>query len=348
MHKEKINDKRNNNIGLNLLRLIMCFCVVLIHFWTSEDYSPILEPFMRIKAYAVPVFMFMSFFLTQKRIVCKTECYIKKRLWRLIWPQIGWTIIYCGIYFVLDCLFGSNRIHGLSDFIWQLFTGHSDRINAVMWYQIVLIIFTLLFGGIFYILPTKNGILCILTLLFVSIVAQYSEINWKLFGGLRFELKYPLGRICEVMPFAIAGFVTSYMELNKWMKANKIRRFLSIVFLCVLCQVAYKLFVYLPKGFGYAGIQKTIVAFGMVMIAVLLPLDELPQSIKMIANSISKYTMAVYCMHNLIGRFMISIFQKVGLESGTFFMCVVVYIVCYMIAFWGSKVPIGLCKQLLE
>ena len=63
---------------------------------------------------------------------------------------------------------------------------------------------------------------------------------------------------------------------------------------------------------------------------------------------VSKYTLAVYCMHNLIGRLMIYLFEKIGLESGTLFMCMVVYVECYLIASIIAKIPIKMCDQLVE
>lgn len=80
--------KRQANVGLNLLRMFMCFEVVLCHFWRDDTYSSLLKPFMTIRTYAVPVFMCMSFYLTKKVILSKNVGDIKKRLWRIVWPQV--------------------------------------------------------------------------------------------------------------------------------------------------------------------------------------------------------------------------------------------------------------------
>ena len=77
-------------------------------------------------------------------------------------------------------------------------------------------------------------------------------------------------------------------------------------------------FVFSPEGFGYSGVQRVFIAFGMITLAVMLPFDKLPVAVSNIITLLSKYTLAVYCMHNLIGRFLISVFNRIGLESGTF------------------------------
>lgn len=59
-------EKEDNNLGLSLLRFVMCFCVVLLHYWSDETRPIWSIPLAKIAGYAVPVFMFMSFYLTQR------------------------------------------------------------------------------------------------------------------------------------------------------------------------------------------------------------------------------------------------------------------------------------------
>ena len=341
-----MSKRQDKKVGLDLLRLVMSFCVVLIHYWSDQTRPLILQPIAKITGYAVPVFMFMSFYLTQKGYLRKDVNYIKKRLWRLVWPQIGWSFVYCGIYMMLDLAFGTDKIHGISDLWWQLFTGHSPRINPAMWYQMVISLLTLIYFGIFYYFPIKTGLISIVVLMILAVNIQYSELNFILFGDLRFELKYPLGRICEMIPYATAGFLTSYFEVHK--KCKKLQIPVAVVTMIFTWILMNHEFVFSPEGFGYSGVQKVLIAFGMITLAVMLPFEKLPAGVSNMITLLSKYTLAVYCMHNLIGRFMISVFIRLGLESGTFFMCVMIYIICYIIAFVISKIPIKLCGQLVE
>lgn len=61
---EDLNKKREFNYGIALLRTLMCFEVVLCHFWTT-DVPKVLMPFSVLRGLAVPVFMFLSFFFNR-------------------------------------------------------------------------------------------------------------------------------------------------------------------------------------------------------------------------------------------------------------------------------------------
>ena len=133
---ENTIEKKEFNYGLALLRTLMCFEVVLCHFWTSDD-SKFLIPFSLLKGLAVPVFMFLSFFLTEHTFLNYDKMKAQKRVWRVIYPQIGWAIIYHLGYMIGEFAVKDIDIN-FTDLFWQMFTGHSPRLNASMWFQTVL------------------------------------------------------------------------------------------------------------------------------------------------------------------------------------------------------------------
>lgn len=341
-----INEKHDQRMGLELLRAAMSFCVVLIHFWNTEKLPVVLMPLASFIHYAVPVFMFMSFFLTQRRFLEHNSTYNKRRLWKLIWPQIAWTVIYFGVYTVTDKLMGTGIIKSPSDFFWQLFTGHSSKINAAMWYQIALILLTLAFMAIFYCLSAKKGVVVVCGLLIFSIGWQYSGLNQAVFADLRSELKYPLGRLFEMIPYAATAFMVSYFQIHKKLEKCRIQGLLGVILLTGFL-MKYSI-ISNPPGYGYSGVQKILIAFGLIMAAWLLPFEKLPTAVIKIITVLSRYTFGIYCMHNLVGRFMKTFFSMFGIPSETLFMCVVLYVTCYIIAFIISKIPIKLCRQLVE
>ena len=134
--------KYNYNYGIALLKMLMCFEVILSHFWVNQS-SVLLTPFKLVENKPVLIFMFLSFYFMERTFLINDQSKNKKRFWRLLYPQIGWTILYwiilMGIQIKVDL--GIT----FSDFLWQLFTGHSIRINPTMWFQTVLIFLTLLF-----------------------------------------------------------------------------------------------------------------------------------------------------------------------------------------------------------
>lgn len=56
------------NWGMAVLRVIMCFMVVLCHYWDALNYQGILRFVSWMRVFAVSVFMLMSFVLVQKNI----------------------------------------------------------------------------------------------------------------------------------------------------------------------------------------------------------------------------------------------------------------------------------------
>lgn len=89
------NDK-DYNYGLALLRIFMCFEVILCHFYSGG--SKYLFLFDVLKNYAVPVFMMMSFLLTEKMFLAQNVDSYKQRIYRLTVPLLGWGVyIYCFI-----------------------------------------------------------------------------------------------------------------------------------------------------------------------------------------------------------------------------------------------------------
>ena len=348
MEKNRYNF-RQTNIGLCILRMLMCFEVVLCHFWYDDHYFKILIPFSMLRDYAVPVFMLMSFLLTQKIFVSNDNVRIKKRFWRIVWPQVGWGVLYGIVYMFVDVCFDVHIVRGISDMFWQIFTGHSPQLNATMWYQVVLIVISAIYFGVFYFCSRQKGMLIIFILMVFALLMQYSGLNYALFSGMRYELKYPLGRICEMIPYAFIGFSFAYYGIFDQLKKHRIIIVASSILIgLLLAIIPYMSFFSSVHGFGYSGIQKICVAILLVVVAVLFPFDSMPVKVKNIILVISRYTLGIYCMHRMTGTFMRLFLERLGIESGTFLLCVLNYIVCYFISAFIAAFPGKLCRQLVE
>src|SRR5574344_683137 len=130
------------NYGFALLRLLMCFEVVLCHYW-GGDGPKYLKLFSILRNTAVPVFMFLSFYLTENTFLNYKKEKALKRIERLVITQIGCSIIYyiCLTIGQIKIQFGVK----FTDLIWQIFSGHSPRLNPAMWFQIVLIVLSLIY-----------------------------------------------------------------------------------------------------------------------------------------------------------------------------------------------------------
>lgn len=119
-----------------MLRIWMCFEVVLDHFWIHGTYTwP--NPFAEYGAVAVPIFMIMSFYFTDVDRVSQDNKMIRSRLGRIIMPQIFWAFTYCAVLLILHDINGQTFF---PNFILQCFFGHS--VNQSMWFQFDLLVMT--------------------------------------------------------------------------------------------------------------------------------------------------------------------------------------------------------------
>jgi fucose 4-O-acetylase-like acetyltransferase len=315
----------------------MCFEVVLCHFWSSAEFPKILLPFQILRSYAVPVFMFMSFFLTQKNFLKKDKNYAAHRIFKLAVPHFAWAFIYFFAYkfheFVLH-----TKIATLKDFALQIFLGHSRVLDAVLWFQVNLIALTILFFAVFYFLSEKSGTILLIFFSFVALILQYSGINQKIFGGMEFEFCYPLGRFSEMLPVATCGFLVSRFGLEKIFR----RRGINLLFFFALSSAAIfseMKFGLSGRGFGYSGVWKILAGYAITSFAFNCDFEKFTKKFPRSSEIITRYTQGIYCSHLFVGRYATAIFSRIGIQPGFFYQCVLIYAAAFAVFFVTDKIP---------
>lgn len=321
----------------------MCFEVILCHFYNGGG-SRFLFLFDVLKNYAVPVFMMMSFLLTAKIFLTKNPLSFKKRIYRLTVPLLGWGVIYLLFYLGIQVVTGINisQSKTITDYIRTALTGHA------MWYQIDLIVLSFVFFMIFYVFKKRIGIVLINCLLVVSLYLQYSGINYEIFNECQ-QYKYILGRLCEMLPYAVIGFDLAYFSV--YQKAEKYR---TIIMAGALIGCVLILNIILPigflfrgpsrvPGFGYAGGIGIIFSILMIAIAYLIPQRWFVEPIKKSISFLSPYTLGIYCMHYLIGDLM-----TLTVKEPSFLMCIFIFVICYVISIIINYIPIKSIKMLIK
>ena len=273
------------------------------------------------------------------------EEYIEKRIIQLILSQVTWAFIYFLIYFMIGLILRINLVNGISDLFWQIFTGHSETLNATMRFQTNLIVISIVLLVIFHFLNEKTGLFIIVILSCVCLFFQYSGINYRLFGSFRYELSYPLGRVIEMFPIATFGFIVSRFDLITLFKNNCIK---NLIVLCILSitfiVLDHKIFV-ISRGFGYAGIWKLLVGYTLTSLAYNCDFTGIvnPLFIKFI----TKHTLGIYCGHRLIKFVLYNIYISMGIQTGMFWQCVLIYVVGFIVFELASKIPFKLIKYII-
>lgn len=341
--EEVLNNKPKTNepiVGVEILRFYMAFMVVSAHVggtlllkWAGIFY--IFQPFH------VPVFMLLSFLLCGRYFLSPTKELVMKRLLRILIPFITW-----GILSFLLCLilWPINFITLLN----QLVTGFP--LNNPLWY----LASTLWICVLFWLLKlaTRKRLIFIIVISVLAtacIVLQYTGLNYRMFNGLPYNFKFTIGRTFEMIPYATIGIILSMVlpYLNKLDKKWHLILFFSAALLMSgIVAIRVLLISYRPFGFDFPGISLILVACLLVLTAFTNPLNFIQnKTFRSIIKWITSFTLGIFCMHVVIGRFVEWAFIALNLATYNTLMAVVTYLVCYLISFLIWLIPNKYVRQ---
>lgn len=220
----------------------------------------------------------------------------------------------------------------------QLLTG-TGPLNATMWYQVDLIIITILTVVIFKCLSPRYAIACIWGLGSVALFMQYSGMNIAIFENSTYAIQYSMGRLCEMMPYVTIGILLCYFNILRRYEKNRICIIISCLFGIYFIS-NYSVFTKL-EGYGYQGAYYIVMAILLISLFYYFPFNMLPDKLCHIINQTSKYTLGIYCMHRCVMTVLDSyVFPKSNIQVNSFLECVIVFILSFIISFIGSKIPI--------
>lgn len=116
--------KSNYNVGISILKIWMCMSIVICHFYDTSIHNTLSVFFTLYGSYAVPIFVFISFLLTDVGKKNGIDA-IKKRMIRLYKPQLFFSILYFFIYSIIPkeiaCLYVGGyciKRFDLANYIW--------------------------------------------------------------------------------------------------------------------------------------------------------------------------------------------------------------------------------------
>lgn len=344
--------------GLALLRIWMCFEVICYHFFNGDVLltNPLLKV-VHIWGYiAVPVFMIMSFAMTDMAETAHSREKIKKRFYRLLVPHFFWTAAYYLIYLLLDKTKGLKLEHGFTDALWQLFLGHS--INQTLWFQFDLVVMTVLFLAVFR-LHKKAALSVSLFLAYLAVASQYFGINGSLFQnvnwpkticGTYFSKDYvifPIGRFAEMVPYAVIGIFMCYYKVFDKIKVRKIETCIGSVLAILLVYKGNLFNMLYESGWGYQGLYRVAMGVFTVTFFAGISADIVPVAVKKVISAVSKHTMAVYFMHRLIAAILYhtGLAQMLNMTKGSIYDCLIIFIISLAVAMGASRIPIKWVKM---
>lgn len=333
MNNLTIKIKSNNKIiGIQILRTILCFWVVLDHLLCNK-YRNKYHIFFRIRLH-VPCFILISFYFSFRTISERNFEKIKKRFERLLIPYLIFPIIILVINNICFTLLNSS-IFGYSfsfyDLILQYIIGR--KIIGVFWFQFFLIWATLLFV-IISILFKEQYIFILELLYIITYYLRYSNINYNLFLKYSWLIRLSVGQFIEVLPLSLSGSILSSINIFSILK-NKTKKTILFSFSCLFFIYKFNIF-YEINSFAFDGIILEIGSVLAFIIFYLLGHDyEINQSLNNIINNITKYTNGIYIMHYMLIKALIKRINIV--KSGTVLGCVFIYNISYFLSLIGEK-----------
>ena len=328
-----INDNTKNdlNLGIQILRSLLCFWIVLNHCLnrSNKKSNRILFKY----TLHVPCFIIISFFFSFKTIYNKNIIKIKKRFQRLLIPYLVFPIIILilnNLLYTFTSFSIYKRILNFNDLFYQYIFGR--KFIPVFWFQFYLIWSTLLFI-IISLLFREQFFIIIIHILIISYCLQYSSFNCHFFSYFEGIVKHSLGIFVEMLPISVSGCLISSFNLLKLIKKKIMTVYLSIIFLFFF--LFYDVFRTICSN-SYSGIALNIGSIFLFIIFYFFPINYINcNNLKRYILIITKYTQGIYCFHMLI-KYLLD--EKLEIiKDGSYIGCFFIYILCYFISFLGYK-----------
>ena len=348
------------NLGWALLKLLMCWEVVMVHAWNPSIYPQKSLPLRFVNSfrpYAVPVFMLIAFFFAARHFAANDREWLKKRFYRLCLPFVFWSVLAFVTWrllspqfpvFAIDPTDGSFWKEGCNavpvpvsfEYLALQALGTTRTLGSQMWFQAVLVILTGFFAVFFRLVKPRFVAAGLVALVVIGIMMDYSGVNFWLFEGFRFEVKNPIGRIFPMVPYAALGLLAG-LGARVFDGLSLCRRWYLFVLGVVSAAFLMNVDVFVePKGFYYKGLKMLCVALSLVAAFRFMPLEKLPSVGKRFLIWAAGYSMGVYFAHIYVGKLLEElVFPNVGILPRSFQGGCVVFLVSFAVCWLVSLVP---------
>ena len=324
---------KNLNLGIEILRVLLSFWVVVHHCGSVKNKTIIKFAFSR--AFHVPTFVVISFYFTYKIFLYKNINKLIERLERLYFPYIIWPIIIFVINNGFYYIFGLNTRIPIRKLIMQILIGRPYM--YVLWYHFNIILITIFISIISFIF--YNNFLYILQIIgLLSYILQYSDYNYNFFQKYSIFISHSVGLIPELYPIVVTGLSLSSIEIIHLLNKNRIKSIsLSILSLYIIRK---NIVFSLIKGNFYQGISLNICAIFLFIIFSQISFNCTKKNKNenffiFIIKNFTRYTGGIYYLHIIIyihmGKLLLLIKKK------TIVGCIIIYLICYSICFIGTK-----------
>ena len=329
----KENEKRNINLGIQILRFLLCLWILIIHCSYIENrHKKYFD-----KGFHVPTFILLSFYFFYNNISRRNIPKIILRFQRLLIPYILWPIIILLVNNFLISLFSVGQFRlplKKKDLFIQLLIGL--RYHPIFYYQFNLLFLSLLFTILSFIFRL-NLLKILIYLGLLSFYLHISTLNYNYFIYYQRSFQISLGTIVELLPIAVIG--SALASKNMLSKMENISLYFKLILIFIIFILfEYDIFTSL-KGFFFHNVLLNILASNVLFTFFGSLSFEKIKKFKIIISIImnfTNFTGGIYYIHPIFRDYLskYSLFYKKRNYSTSFS----IYIMCYIFCFTGSTI----------
>ena len=340
MHTITKNEKKNHSkydIGLGILRPFLCFLVIISHCYNPRNADGIWKDiFFKTEGCYIHVktFFIISLYFSYNTLISSNISKKIAKLERLLIPYFIWPLIYffANKLIIKFILVKDHQILEFKDMKYQLLLGHGF-VNP-FWFQLNLIFIFIIFALI--ILLFKKSYNYILLLLGItSFLLQYNGKNFLYFDSYPEEIKFSLGRLIEMIPPSVTGFLLASFQVIIILKKYRYRTIFVCVYI-VYFLVNFRIFIFIP-GFWNQGLRLYFVSICIFIIFSMFPSEKIKnERIINIIRQIANHTAGIYYIHIPVYRYTREYIMFIHINSIK--GCAIIYLISYLICFVGNKI----------
>ena len=328
MLKNAIKGKVKINLGIELLRAILCLWVLFLH---CSDIKKEHKKYFN-RSFHVPTFFMISFYFYYKLLNASDSLKIKRRFQRLLYPYILWPVLAFLLNNILirfSSLGKRRKKLTLIDLYLQILTG--SRYYRAFWFLFNLLFLSILFT-VFAFIFKKNFLISYEFFGIISLFLLFTKINRDIFFQYEKIITLSIGRVNSSIPLSVIGCI--YSSINLLSKIKNLKWHVSLILISLIYILFnYDLFIKYP-GFCYSNSLLFLssstflfILFGSLKLDYFILLNK-------IIKIATKYTGGIYYIHPIFPKF---IYFYLNIKKASYFSSFFIYIISYLICFFGNK-----------
>ena len=324
--KPVVHKKKNINLGIELLRMILSFLIVLVHNYSLKAKTILANISLKFLPYYVPSFFLIGLYFSYNIFSLRNIEKIKQRFIRILIPYMGWPIIF---WLENNYKYGIKRDIKFKPLYQQLLIGCCSY--GVFWFLFNLLFISILFV-ITILLFNKRFLFVLSIITIICYLFEYSKYEKIFFNRYNF---YPVGHSIEPIPrsilYSFTGFVFGSVNLiNKYYNFRiKILFIFGItLFIILFYDILHKV------NLLYRGIVIDLGIISAFSFFSMIPFDKINNRfIFFILKIITSNTGGVYFLHpQVLGTILKEKKYK------TFKGSIILYLTCYLICLVGATI----------